>query len=395
MPHQASEQMLGYIYQIYFALKLLLEAEYDEEQICIEKFDDVSIIHSDGLIDYAQLKLHKKSCGDLSNASVDIWKTLRVWIDAINEDRSLLTKTTFLLITTAKPALGSVAEMLQSDRPDCDAIFKTLKSIALQSKNKDTKKARDVFLKLNDVDAITLLSHMKIISNAPDLEGIKREIQRSIRNACPIGHEKNVYLRLIGWWNDIVTKGLASENPHFISKLEVRRKLFGIASEYTEDNLPIDVPQNYQTFGDEEEKRIFIKQIKLIWHTQKTINAAKRDFYRAYEQRSRWVRDSLIDFDDLESYDERLEDEWERLFDAMEIELENISDVEEHDLKKYGHQLYQTIMDNRLHIRAKCTEPFIMRGSYQMLSDHKRVGWHKEYLSRLVDDEEKKMEGKE
>ena len=40
--HQASEQMLGYLYQVRYALALLLENDNSDFQISIEKFDDVA-----------------------------------------------------------------------------------------------------------------------------------------------------------------------------------------------------------------------------------------------------------------------------------------------------------------------------------------------------------------
>ena len=38
--HQASEQMLGYLYQVRYALALLLENDNSDCQISIEKFDE-------------------------------------------------------------------------------------------------------------------------------------------------------------------------------------------------------------------------------------------------------------------------------------------------------------------------------------------------------------------
>ena len=39
--HQASEQMLGYLYQVRYALALLMKNDNADFQISIEKFDDV------------------------------------------------------------------------------------------------------------------------------------------------------------------------------------------------------------------------------------------------------------------------------------------------------------------------------------------------------------------
>ena len=40
--HQASEQMIGYLYQVRFALALLLDDDNPNSQISIEKFDDIA-----------------------------------------------------------------------------------------------------------------------------------------------------------------------------------------------------------------------------------------------------------------------------------------------------------------------------------------------------------------
>lgn len=42
--HQASEQMIGYLYQVRYALALLLDDDNSNSQISIEKFDDVALI---------------------------------------------------------------------------------------------------------------------------------------------------------------------------------------------------------------------------------------------------------------------------------------------------------------------------------------------------------------
>ena len=56
--HQASEQMLGYLYQVRYALALLLENDNSDCQISIEKFDDVAFSKDDIPIQLIQLKHH-------------------------------------------------------------------------------------------------------------------------------------------------------------------------------------------------------------------------------------------------------------------------------------------------------------------------------------------------
>ena len=84
--HQASEQMLGYLYQVRYALSLLLNNDNENHQISIERFDDVAFSQDDTPKQMIQLKHHVRQHGNLSDASTDIWRTLKVWIDAISID---------------------------------------------------------------------------------------------------------------------------------------------------------------------------------------------------------------------------------------------------------------------------------------------------------------------
>ena len=45
--HQASEQMIGYLYQVRYASSLLLENDNSDFQISIEKFDDIAFSKDD------------------------------------------------------------------------------------------------------------------------------------------------------------------------------------------------------------------------------------------------------------------------------------------------------------------------------------------------------------
>ena len=41
---------------------------------------------------------------------------------------------------------------------------------------------------------------------------------------------------------------------------------------------------------------------------------ALREYFRAYVQRSRWVKEDLVNTDELPRYERRLREEWERHF---------------------------------------------------------------------------------
>jgi hypothetical protein len=106
--HQAVEQMLGYLYQVRYALFLLLDNDDEQTQISIERFHDIAFINDgDAPEEMLQLKKHTKIYGNLTDASTDIWRTIKVWVDLVKKDPSFLTSTKFLILTTGKAPEGT------------------------------------------------------------------------------------------------------------------------------------------------------------------------------------------------------------------------------------------------------------------------------------------------
>ena len=91
--HQATEQMLGYLYQVRYALALLLDNDNPEFQISIERFDDVAFSQDGEPKQLIQLKHHVQKSGNLTDSSTDLWRTLKVWIDTIAKSPEILNET--------------------------------------------------------------------------------------------------------------------------------------------------------------------------------------------------------------------------------------------------------------------------------------------------------------
>jgi hypothetical protein len=111
------------------------------------------------------------------------------------------------------------------------------------------------------------------------------------------------------------------------------------------------------------------------------IRKAINDYYRAFQQRSKWVREELLLVGELEEYERRLVDEWERLFEVMKEDMGE--DKDEAAMQREGRALFNTVQKLEMNIRPRCDEPYVMRGSYHILANQLRVGWHAEFLNRL------------
>ena len=89
-----------------------------------------------------------------------------------------------------------------------------------------------------------------------------------------------------------------------------------------------------------------------------------------------------IDFT-IGQYEQRLIDEWEHAFAAMEETLSETNNATEGEKAKEGRQLFSDIEKRDIRIRPKCQEAFIMRGSYHILANQLKIGWHVDFFDRL------------
>ncbi|WP_290139310.1 hypothetical protein [uncultured Dubosiella sp.] len=190
--HQASQQMVGYLYQMQYALKLLLDNDNCNSQISIEKFDDVAFVEEGTPKKFIQLKHHGKS-GKLTDGSTDLWRTLKVWLDEIKKSPGLLKDTKFLIITTAEAPKGTAASYLKSDVRNEEEAYSKLRNICNSSRNKTNAKFYNSFLETREDILRQLISKIYVIDNASNIIDVEKEIRSSIKYSCIKKFENQVY----------------------------------------------------------------------------------------------------------------------------------------------------------------------------------------------------------
>jgi hypothetical protein len=114
----------------------------------------------------------------------------------------------------------------------------------------------------------------------------------------------------------------------------------------------------------------------------RAVQSAIIDYYRAYAQSARWLEDDLIGNDELDKFERRLKDEWEREFDFMVAGLR--ADADDLTKREAGLRLLHERMNQaQVRLRALYDEPFFSRGIHHALADDGRAGWHREFGQRL------------
>ena len=386
----ASGPALGYFYQSRYSLYLLLNNPSNYSHISIERFDDVAFDNGGDPAELLQLKHHQNSTTTLTDSSSDLWRTIRVWSSAILNGEINPSEILFTLITTATALDGSVASKLRpvsaSRNRDEEGALNILLSVANTSENISNKKFYDKFLELSLDEQRLLLKNMQVLDSSPNINDTKGHILRLLEFTTRPEYLEPLFQRLEGWWFQKVINQLNSLScsSNTISFNELRSFIFDLQDQFHHDNLPIDFPRpsDDEKFELPQNNNIFIKQLELIMINEKRIHKAMSDYYRAYYQRSSWIQDGLIFPNEIENYEKNLVDEWERYFESMKECLED--DSTDSQKEKVGKNFFYSI-DQKcdLYIRPKCTEPYVTRGSYHMLSDQLRIGWHVDFFKRL------------
>lgn len=391
--YAAGEQGLGYIYQSRLALLHLLQRPEDTA-VFLEKDDDVDFVDSDGGKSLASLK-HKAVGDRLTDLSTDFWKSVNIWLKRYKRDHRAASNLRFFLFTTGTVQADSFLIRLLPDQPVASGVVATLTELAdaalAKSKSQLIGPIAKEFNELTGTEKQDFLERILVLDGSPRIDDIPTTIKNKYMRSVRREHRDFVFERLEGWWNDAIIRQLTGASTEGIFGYEVSDKLSAVAEEYRTDNLPIAFRGKMPAheIDTETDSRLFVKQLREIGISSNRIRSAIVDYYRAFEQRSAWARENLLVSGEVEEYEDRLADEWERYKD---VAFETLTDDSaEDELRNAGATLYnwvefETGKIEHLRIRARVTEPYVLRGSFHILADttpQPRVHWHPRFLDRL------------
>jgi hypothetical protein len=385
----ANASALGYMYQIRYALLLLIRAGRDNPgiELSFENLDDIVFEEEGTPVELIQTKHHIKSTASLSDSGTELWKTLRIWSTALSRREISIDDTMLSLVTTGRAMDGTAASLLRPNKLEGrneKLALEILLKVARSSSSTVNKPAYDIFLKLNEEQQIELIRKINILDFSPSILNVREQIIKELTYSARPEHLDSIYERLEGWWFNMVVKHLLPNSSVKFSQRALMDKIIDLQELFHLDNLPIDFPSPIDVAERElgEDQRIFVEQLRHIMLSEPRIRMAISDYYRAFEQRSKWIREELLFVDELESYERRLIDEWERRFDIMKEDMGN--DPKEEQKRREGRSLFNWVdTQASIYIRPRCTEPYVIRGSYHILADDLRVGWHVDFINRL------------
>ncbi|CDL81229.1 ABC-three component system protein [Xenorhabdus szentirmaii] len=388
--HEASASATGYLYQCRYALLKGLEATLDspELRISIEKFDDIAF-EANGLpIHLIQTKHHKAKTGKLNDSSTDLWKTLLIWIKSATADNSGYSRTRYYLITTGSAPSNSASVLLRIESRNEAQADALLLATAKSSNNRALQEAFNAYKHLPEEARLALLRSIYVLDDSPSITDVKQDIYRQLHRAVGREHIEIFAERLEGWWFDQVISMLSGNGMDSIPVMAIESRIDELREEFRRSSLPVDFRTSSPPLEviAQLDSRPFVHQLRKINLGSTRIEYAIRDYYRASEQRSKWVREELLINDELKTFEQELIEAWQPRFAAQQDNL--LADSDEADRVRSGRDLFTWAEQNACFPLRSLRERFLTHGSYHILANRYAVGWHPDYMQDYYDEQQ-------
>lgn len=396
--HTADSKSIGFDYQFYYFLYLLLDLRLGEK-IGYEIKDDIHIDKADGSTILIQAKhtIQTNAAGEKINMSTldfDMWKTLGIWADYVNTiEENDIEKLQFVLATnksipTDNDFIESIIKFQNNDEAwSIEDVKNDLCNI--KSKNTDIEKNIDKINKLPETKLTKFFAHFEI-ENIDDLiEKSKKRIQERFF-LVDFKKAETIFDSLVGnVMNDryivIDTKG--KYELSFDAITAEYHKCFEIA--FKDHPLPkrefqITLPENL-------ENQVFIRQLIDIGDVDsgsQDIKEYTTIMLKTFNQIQDWIENGFVlstELDDLEKNAIRKwNNEFKLKYNAIKTKLSNGSTMNEleNDIRQLACDLLGYIRRIDLSLCNQNLDTELSNGYYYRLSDNLQIGWHYDWKNK-------------
>jgi hypothetical protein len=381
--HSAAGANAAFIYQFPRAL-FWLASSPSGFKIGIETDDDVAVQGSEGERvleqDKHSIQADAQPFGD---RSVDLWKTLSIWIDALDTGEVDADKTKFLMVTNKTlpdclaKKIGRAKE--QSEITECVNSMKAISAHPVES----TKKFMARVMRMSSSDNLKKLIKNCEFNDASDATAGTElnaktisylQLQDNLRKEAV-----SILNELRGWILESALsawqKGLPAwiERDHFVNQFQaiVGRENRKLRRERSEHLIPVaedDIGQHKAS--------LFVKQMYLVSDDDSVIDTAIREFIRCSIEKLRLSVDGNVTDEDWIAFDTTLQARWDKIRNRIK-RLAKQTDKEE----DVGFEIFtETTEEHREKLAGSDTEQvYLTSGTYHRLANNLKVGWHPQY----------------
>lgn len=393
--HEATAAALGFYYQSQFAL-LTLISQTSDAAVAVERLDDVELRANGRTLLYQLKHSVQENPPPVTLACVALWKTLRVWIDAL--PLISLADTTFHLVAVGKVPEDSPLVALCDSTRSRQALLKAMigeatrvieeRAAAKAAGKKVPHAARaagcEAFLALEAGTRLSLLRRIRIQQESVTIGYIPNEVAKGL-HIIPEEQRLKVAEHLLAWWDQQVIYTLCGKRARVIQRSEMEHCISSIIAQLEDEQLVADFdlvmhPEGYQADG------MLYRQIELVGGKSSDVNKAVREEWRAKMQRSKWIVDNPSMRSKIAHYDAKLTEHWDDRHSEM---VEDCEDLKPREVQAKGLELlrwtHKDAPSQVEPIAPSWNGHYYVRGTYQVLAIDMQVGWHADYRKLLED----------
>jgi hypothetical protein len=311
--------------------------------------------------------------------SIDLWKTLSIWIEALDSAEVDANKTHFLMVTNKilpeclAKKIGRAQEQLAIE--ECVGDMEKI----VVSPAESTKKYMDRVMMVSSRDNLRRLIKNCELSDASDATAGAELNDKTISYFQLPENLKTEAVSILdglrGWVHRVALNCWQKGEPawitrdHFVNQLQAiigceNRK---IRRERSEHLIPVAETEIGRRKGS-----VFVKQLYLIMDDDSVVNNAIREFVRCSIEKLRLSVDGNVTDDDWLAFDATLQARWQKI--SSRIKRTEKSATEE----DVGFDIFtETTESYREKLAGSDTEQvYLTSGTYHRLADNLRVGWH-------------------
>jgi len=394
--HEASAAALGFYFQSQFALLTLISQTTDDAAVAIERLDDLELKANGQTLLYQLKHSVQENPPPVTLACVALWKTIKVWIDAI--PLVSLADTTFCLVSVGSVPRDSPLTALCDTQADREPLLKAMLEEANRVVNERiaAKAAGDklphgaraagceAFLKFDASTRSILLRRIRIQDGSVTVGRIPEALSKYL-HLLPKEQRSQAAERLLAWWDQQVVYTLCGKRDRVIQRSEMEHNLSSIIAHLDDEKLIADFdmvnhPDDYEADG------MLYRQIALVRGKSSDITRAVREQWRATQQRAKWIVDKPQMRSKIASYDAKLAEYWSDRHVRMAEDCEGLNPTEVEfkglELLRWTHDLAPKDVEP---ISPSWSGHYYVRGTYQVLAIDLQVGWHVDFLNHLKD----------
>lgn len=373
---QAPGQFYGYSIQTTRMVARLLQCSQGQA-VSLEVLDDVAVTGGREVV--AEQSKSGFAHNPVADRSVDLWKTLFNWVEAIRSG-ALATETKFVLYV-AQPYSGQiVAELHEIQRPeDAASMIAELRDDFWGAEPKRAKKATlpetiakyvNGVLGASDNTLSRLFAGLEFVTGSGSPVDDLMPLLKG--KAIGDGAIEEVLKSILGWTKRRVEKLIEARKPPIITWDDFNQQLIAAARKFDRSELlaPTPVEITESEVEQELQSRKYIQQLRWVDCSGGELVRAVNDYLRSSVDRTAWSERGDVLESSFEDFSDRLERHWENRKRLASIELPGRSETQ------IGRAVLAHCLMASVQLQGLEVPSYFVPGSFHTLADTFAVGWH-------------------